>query len=79
MSGADQSGNGGQRGPRAGLGARLGGALGRAVGTTLRSLQKGPRERHELDRTTESVETRDDAGRKVVLRRTTVDEMEIER
>lgn len=68
---------------RVSLGARLGRALGRAVGTTVRSIKKGDGpvqnagRTRELDRTTEEVETRDDEGRTVVLRRTTIDEVEI--
>ncbi|MEM7756173.1 MAG: hypothetical protein AAF297_11120 [Planctomycetota bacterium] len=68
------------------LGARLGWALGRAVGTTLRSLREpkaggeiGSREVAEVGRETREAETTDDEGRKVVLRRTTIDEVEIER
>jgi hypothetical protein len=52
------------------------------VGTTVKSIKKGEAgegsgQTRELDRTTEEVETRDDAGRTVVLRRTTIDEVEI--
>jgi hypothetical protein len=57
--------------------ARFGFALGRAVGATVRSLQSGPAERVEVDRTTETAQTRDEQGRTVILRRTTIDEVEV--
>jgi len=63
----------------AGFGARIGRALGRAVGKTLRSLSRPPTQSRELDRRTQQAEIRDDAGRKVILRRTTIDEVEVER
>lgn len=82
--GQDRAPQGPPRPPsRPSLGARLGRALGRAVGTTVRSITKGDGavqnagRTRELDRTTEEVETRDDEGRTVVLRRTTIDEVEI--
>lgn len=65
------------QGQSKGLGAKLGFALGRAVGATMKSLSK-PKRTVEVDRATQQVETRDDAGRKIVLRRTTIDEVEIE-
>ena len=84
------SGSGSNTQPPAGkpgLGARLGFALGRAVGTTVRSLAKSttrpeaptpPAQVREVGRSTQTAETCDDAGRKVVLRRTTIDEVEIQ-